>query len=78
MSEKLEAPWTDEQVAALNRFQGNHIVHPFTCPADGTRDSIRHSDRRILLATNDGWVCEFGGCEYRQTWAHDFMAEVAG
>lgn len=72
MSEqRIEAPFTPEQVEALNRWQGSHHVHPFTCPADGTRGSKRHSDRRILVAHEHGWTCEW--CGYRQLWAHDFM-----
>jgi ribosomal protein S27AE len=30
--ERIDAPWTDEQVAALNRYQKLDHVHPFTCP----------------------------------------------
>ncbi len=62
---KTIAPWTDEQVAALNRYQHNDRVHEFTCPnlcAD-----------RTLIATREGWVCACGG--YRQDWAHRFMLE---
>lgn len=76
MSERIRAPWTDEQVAALNRWQGEGAVHPFTCPADGTHGSARHSDRRILVADNQGWVCEWNDCGYRQQWAHDFMLDT--
>lgn len=61
----LRAPWTSEQIAALNAFQHNGRFHPFTCGTD--------SGHRVLLATPDGWVCE--DCEYRQTWAHEFMAQ---
>jgi len=62
---KITAPWTDEQVAALNRWQGNDAVHPFTCPNS-------HQGRE-LTATAKGWVCK--GCGYKQNWAHDFMAK---
>lgn len=72
----LEAPWDEATVAALNWHQGRHDRHPFTCPADGTRGSKRHSDRRILVALPDGWACEFHDCGYRQRWAHHAMAEV--
>jgi hypothetical protein len=63
------APWTDKQVAALNRFQSYGLVHPFTCPGhDGDGD-------RTLLATNAGWVCRH--CSYTQNWAHDLCSEQA-
>ncbi len=61
----IEAPFTDEQVAALNQFQCAGHMHPFTCP--GNRDC---SDRD-LIATTDGWVCPCGA--YKQSWAHKFM-----
>lgn len=60
-------PWTEEQVAALNQWQKNGRFHPFTCP--GNKADCR--DRRELVATRDGWICQCG--EYRQGWAHDFM-----
>lgn len=64
------APWTDHQVDAFNAHQGRPDCHPYTCAADGTMGSIKHSDRRILRATNEGWVCDFNGCGYRQPWAY--------
>jgi len=57
---KVEAPWSDEQVYALNRWQGCDWVHEFTCPAG-----------HMLAALHSGWVCP--DCNYRQTWAHDYM-----
>lgn len=59
-------PFTDEQVQALNRWQNRQDRHPFTC---GKCDS-----RVPLIATTDGWRCGVNGCDYRQNWAHDFMA----
>jgi hypothetical protein len=56
----IKAPWTDEQVAALNRWQQAGFVHPFTC-----------YDGDDLVATRDGWVCPH--CNYKQDWAHAFM-----
>lgn len=26
-----QAPWTEEQVAALNRWQASGLMHPYTC-----------------------------------------------
>lgn len=64
----LEAPWTDEQVVALNHYQQNGPGHPFT--------GERHPDgsERILIATNSGWIGQEGG-PVIQTWAWKFMAK---
>ncbi len=61
---KLEAPFTAEQVVALNRWQQRGDIHPFTCGNDS-----RHA---VLVATEEGWHCP--DCDYRQRWAHNFMA----
>jgi hypothetical protein len=58
----LKAPWTDEQIDALERFQHMPHAHPFTCP--------EHSDR-ALVATRKGWICRY--CNYTQDWTNDFM-----
>lgn len=65
---KIVAPWTDEEVELLNRWQQAGYVHEFTCPT-------HHSERsRVLVAHNDGWHCP--SCKYRQDWAHKRMLEV--
>jgi hypothetical protein len=64
------APWTDDQVANLNRYQRAGIFHPFTC---GWRDTHRDNPG-VLVAERDGWHCPAAGCSYRQTWALPFMA----
>lgn len=69
---KIEAPWTDEQVAALNRWQKAAYVHPFTCGRQPRRPLHRDGEG-VLVATRDGWVCPDD--DYTQTWAHDFMAK---
>jgi hypothetical protein len=58
-----EAPWTDEQVANLNRWQKEGYVHEYTCPR-----AHRPYSSRVLIARNDGWHCP--SCDYTQTWAH--------
>lgn len=58
----LVAPWAPWQVDALNAWQKNDRVHPFTA-----------SDGDILRATRDGWIHPVTG-EVVQKWAHDFMA----
>jgi len=61
----MRAPWTAQQVGALNAFQARRDIHPFTCPNDhGELD-------RTLVAKEHGWTCPH--CDYRQTWAHDVM-----
>jgi fido (protein-threonine AMPylation protein) len=65
MLKRIDAPFTPEQVQALNEYQEKLCFHPFTC-GNG-------SHHRILVATPDGWVCR--DCDYTQNWAHAFMAE---
>jgi hypothetical protein len=68
--EILKAPWTPEQVDALNRYQQSQFVHPYTC---GSRDDEAHDryagehsqhDTGILVATPEGWRCPV--CDYTQ------------
>lgn len=67
MSDRIMAPWTDEQVEALNRFQTAGFVHEFTCPHD-------HGEQtRVLVAHREGWRCP--SCNYTQDWAHAMMLE---
>lgn len=72
---RIDAPWSGEIVRVLNRWQAGHFpnqpdaaTHPFTCGADS------HDGPVALLATPNGWICNIDGCDYVQTWAHDFMA----
>lgn len=69
-SYQIHAPWTDEQVNALNRYQEEGRGHPFT--------GERHQDggECVLIATKDGWV-RCCGDSIIQTWAWDFMAKVS-
>lgn len=72
MTAQIHAPWTPEQVAALNRFQAEGGMHPFTCGGDHAPGSP------ALIAYTDGWRCQqpYGeSCDYRQDWAHAFMAD---
>lgn len=58
------APWTDEQVEALNAYQTRYPMHPFTCGNDPCRAD--------LVATNAGWDCP--ACHgWTQTWAFSAM-----
>jgi hypothetical protein len=69
MTDMIRAPWTPEQVAALNRFQAEGGMHPFTCGNDHATGALH------LVAHEDGWHCWLPDCDYRQDWAHAFMAE---
>lgn len=69
--QKITAPWTGEQVNALNAYQTSGAMHPFTCgnrPHEGDAEAV-------LQATSDGWVCTTATCGYTQDWAHAFMAD---
>lgn len=79
----LRAPWTQEQVDALNRFQRREDFHPFTCGGDRCDDAHKKyaddnnlSAYGILQATPDGWVCPV--CGYKQDWAHSAMVKFGG
>ncbi|MGW5636472.1 hypothetical protein [Streptomyces sp. NPDC003832] len=70
MTDKIRAPWTPEQVTALNEFQHRGGMHPFTCG----HEHPAHPNA-ILEATANGWRCYVLDCEYTQDWAHAFMAD---
>jgi hypothetical protein len=65
----VHAPWSLEQVIALNDYQRRDDFHEYTCAHDHGEES------RVLVATQNGWVCP--SCDYTQDWAHkmvlDFM-----
>jgi hypothetical protein len=63
------APWTPEQVRNLNAFQSGGGMHPFTCGKDHGAQAV------ALIARTDGWHCSAPPCDYRQDWAHAFMAD---
>lgn len=65
---RIDAPFSDQQVENLNRFQKFGMFHGFTCGKE-------HGDPRTLVATNAGWVCSHDGCDYTQKWAHASMAD---
>jgi len=64
---RVEAPWTEAQVKALNAYQRDGRYHPFTCPH-------AHDADRDLVATPDGWICR--SCDYTQNWAHAMMVDL--
>lgn len=66
--DRVTAPWDWQEVATLNAYQFSAAFHPFTCA-----NSSSHGGGR-LHATPDGWECP--DCDYRQSWAHAFMADI--
>lgn len=66
------APFTQEQVNGLNRWQESDEVHPFTCPSRKARNP-RDGTETVLVATPAGWVCPEPKCDFTQSWAHAFM-----
>lgn len=67
MPDIILAPWTVEQVEALNRFQSDESGMPAFVCGRGHPDNVQP-----MLAETDGFRCAV--CDYRQDWAHDFMA----
>jgi len=63
---KVIAPWTTEEVKALNQYQKLNPTHAFIC-------SEQHDKESVLVATEDGWICPIVGCYYARDWAEDFM-----
>lgn len=80
---KVEAPFTQEQADALNKYQKSGQFHPFTCigrPYLPSGKQVRLERSRevcpndgLLIATKDGWVCPCGDCV--QDWCWDFMVK---
>lgn len=69
--EEIRAPWTPEQVAALNKFQQRMQFHPFTCGG-----AAHEFQPPVLIADTDGWHCPTD-CNYQQDWAPAYMAVAA-
>ena len=63
----LDAPWTPDEVDAINRWQKKPAVHEFTC------DQGHHV---ALIAETCKLTCPHPGCLYTQTWVHDFMVKA--
>ncbi len=66
---QIRAPFTSEQVTALNRWQTSGPGHPFTC---GSTHATGRSP--VLDATHSGWICPDPACSFTQDWAHGVMA----
>jgi hypothetical protein len=70
----IRAPFTPEQVAALNTYQANGRTHPYTCANRGDGRHRTTTDLGVLVATAAGWVCR--DCDYTQDWAHALSMEA--
>ncbi len=55
---KIYVPWTEKQIDALEKYQENQYVHPYTCLCGYS-----------LVPTVDGWECE--ECSYTQEWFYE-------
>lgn len=73
MGNIIKAPFTPEQVAALNQFQRLDWIHPFTCGSGNRTDADHLDGEGVLVATEAGWICPY--CDYTQVWAHAMMAD---
>jgi hypothetical protein len=68
--DRVYAPFTIKQITNLNAYQRSGFGHPFTCGTDDCHDI--DGERSILIATGPGWICP--KCDYKQDWAHTWMA----
>lgn len=76
-AQRVEAPWTVDQVDALLSWQSSPYVHSFTCP-EPHLDENGQPREVILVPTTAGWRCADTRCPYDQDWAWDFMLEGLG
>jgi hypothetical protein len=61
MADELQAPWTPDQIAAINTYQTNADL-PLIC-------SLDHDGwHMVLIAHRDGMHCSVPECGYRQVW----------
>jgi len=75
MNDIVRAPWTSEQVQALNTAQEHGTRPPRICGAE-----VHASGRSPLLdATHTGWICPDPACTYTSDWEwRDALAYAAG
>ncbi len=71
-NDRVKAPFTDEQVERINKFQESNAFHPYTCMgAYCNRSKVPYGGR--LIATNEGFICPCG--KYAQDWCNSFMID---
>lgn len=59
MNRIVYAPFSDDQILALNRHQTGS--RPILCP--------EHAWNGVLVAMMGGWRCPVAGCTFMQLWA---------
>ncbi len=72
--EKITAPFSEDQVNALNHYQEHTNFHPFTCWGVGCKKLYQNNGGK-LMATPEGWICPCA--EFKQDWAYKIMTEPA-
>lgn len=70
---KIKAPFSDEQITALKKFQTEAPAHPFTCCSFDDCDRSEEKNFGILIPNKSGFVCPCG--KYRQRWAWQEMID---
>lgn len=65
------APWDDETLDNLQRYQTLDMTHPYTCRRDHDTPGPR-----ILEPTEAGFICPDEDCGYTQSWAHRMSADA--
>lgn len=67
---RIDAPFTEEQIAKLLEWQESPFVHSYTCRFRGDSPHTEHfGDYGGLRPTTEGLLCD--DCGHLQTWAHD-------
>jgi hypothetical protein len=78
----LEAPFTQEQVDKINKWQNSWDYHPFTCCSPEEIEECLRANKQgktfeenegLLIATLDGFVCPCS--KYTQDWCYEFMTK---
>ena len=64
--DRVNAPWTEDQMKSLAGYQGSGWHHPFTY-GDGP-------EQVDLVPTEAGWIAKDGG-PIVQDWAYQFMLD---
>ena len=70
--DRIKAPFTDEQVERINKFQNSRTFHPYTCMGAYCNRS-KATNGGILIAKNEGLVCPCG--KYQQYECNSFMVD---
>lgn len=69
----IKAPFTQEQVENINKYQTEGRFHPFTCMSHKGCKRNEENNFGELVASKDGLTCPCGN--YKQDWVHDSMTK---